>query len=52
MNTLNYNWNGFDTQFIWRAPKGIRVQGGTSTSRDAAQHLRSAELDGPNVRGA
>jgi hypothetical protein len=33
INTLAYDWNGFDTQFNWRAPYGIRVQGGTGTSR-------------------
>jgi hypothetical protein len=32
-NALNYTWNGLDTQFNWRAPKGIRVQGGTSTAQ-------------------
>jgi hypothetical protein len=50
MNTLNYSWNGYDTQFSWRAPKGIRVQGGTSTSR-SERNTCHAELDGPNVRG-
>ena len=49
-NARNYNWNGYDTQFSWRAPKGIRVQGGTSTSR-TQQNTCHAELDGPNVRG-
>ncbi|HTM03089.1 MAG TPA: carboxypeptidase regulatory-like domain-containing protein [Vicinamibacterales bacterium] len=50
MNTLNYKWNGFDTNFNWRAPKGIRIQGGTSTSR-SQQNTCFSELDGPNVRG-
>jgi hypothetical protein len=50
MNTLNYKWNGFDTQFNWRAPYGIRVQGGTSTSRNERNTCYS-ELDEPNVRG-
>ena len=50
MNTLNYSWNGYDTQFSWRAPKGIRVQGGTSTAR-SVRNTCHAELDGPNVRG-
>src|SRR6185295_3159790 len=49
-NRQNYQWNGYDTQFSWRAPKGIRVQGGTSTSRNQ-RNTCAAELDGPNVRG-
>jgi hypothetical protein len=28
-----YVWNGFDTNWNWRGPRGIFVQGGTSTSR-------------------
>jgi hypothetical protein len=50
MTTRNYNWNGFDTQFAWRAPLGVRVQGGTSTGRTQRNTCYS-ELDGPNVRG-
>jgi hypothetical protein len=30
---LKYTWNGFDTNYNWRGPNGIFVQGGTSTSR-------------------
>ncbi|HTM03090.1 MAG TPA: carboxypeptidase regulatory-like domain-containing protein [Vicinamibacterales bacterium] len=50
MNSLSYSWNGFDTNFNWRAPKGIRVQGGTSTSR-SLRNTCFSELDQPNVRG-
>jgi hypothetical protein len=30
---LNYAYNGFDTNIVWRGPKGLRVNGGTSTGR-------------------
>jgi hypothetical protein len=30
---LNYHYNGFDTNFVWRGPRGLRVNGGTSTYR-------------------
>jgi hypothetical protein len=48
-NRDNYAWNGFDTQFSWRAPKGIRVQGGTNTSR--TQRNTCDAMLNPNVRG-
>jgi hypothetical protein len=32
-NQLKYTWNGFDTNWNWRGPRGIFVQAGTSTSR-------------------
>ncbi len=48
-NAQNYQWNGYDTQFSWRAPKGIRVQGGTSTSR--TQRNTCDSMLNPNVRG-
>src|SRR5215471_16078724 len=32
-NQLKYVWNGFDTNWNWRGPRGIFVQAGTSTSR-------------------
>jgi hypothetical protein len=47
---LEYTWNGFDTNFVWRGPRGIRVNGGTSTSR-TQRNTCYASLDGPNVRG-
>jgi hypothetical protein len=43
-NVLNYSWNGLDTQFNWRAPRGIRVQGGTSTGR-TKRNTCYAQLD-------
>jgi hypothetical protein len=49
-NTRNYTWNGFDTNFNWRAPKGIRLQAGTSTGR-TQQNTCHSEVDQPNVRG-
>ncbi|HET9192946.1 MAG TPA: carboxypeptidase regulatory-like domain-containing protein [Vicinamibacterales bacterium] len=30
---LNYAYNGIDTNFVWRGPRGLRVNGGTSTGR-------------------
>jgi hypothetical protein len=43
-------FNGFDTNFVWRGPRGIRINGGTSTGR-TKQDTCFAELDNPNVRG-
>ena len=50
MPEAEYKWNGFDTNFNWRAPKGIRVQGGTNTGR-TQRDTCYASLDAPNVRG-
>jgi hypothetical protein len=30
---LEYAYNGFDTNFVWRGPGGLRVNGGSSTYR-------------------
>jgi hypothetical protein len=30
---LEYAYNGFDTNFVWRGPRGLRVNGGSSTYR-------------------
>ena len=30
---LEYAYNGVDTNFVWRGPRGLRVNGGTSTYR-------------------
>jgi hypothetical protein len=43
-------YNGFDTNFVWRGPRGIRINGGTSTGR-TKQDTCFAELDNPNVQG-
>jgi hypothetical protein len=50
MDTLNYTYNGFDTNFVWRGPGGLRLNGGTSTGR-TSRDTCSSEVDGPNVRG-
>jgi len=50
MSEAAYNWNGVDTNFNWRAPLGIRVQGGTNTAR-TQRDTCGASLDAPNVRG-
>jgi hypothetical protein len=50
MDELNYKWNGVDFNANWRAPGGIRVQGGTSTGRTQRESCY-ASLDAPNVRG-
>ena len=31
--TLEYSYNGVDTNFVWRGPRGLRINGGTSTGR-------------------
>ena len=49
MDELEYRWNGVDTNFVWRAPGGLRVNGGTSTGR-AVRDLCYATLDGPDVQ--
>jgi len=49
LNTLKYSWNGVDTNFVWRAPGGLRLNGGTSTGR-SVRDLCHAETDNPNVR--
>jgi hypothetical protein len=47
---LNYYWHGVDTNFVWRGPFGIRVNGGTNTGRTARETCE-AMSDAPNVRG-
>ena len=55
---LDYTWNGVDTNFVWRGPFGLRLNGGTSTGR-AVRDLCSgstpaagqqSELDAPSVK--
>ena len=43
-------YHGVDTNFVWRGPRGIRINGGTSTGR-TKQDTCYAELDNPNVVG-
>jgi hypothetical protein len=50
MDELRYSWNGVDTNFNWRGPQGLRLQGGTSTGRTQRDTCYAA-LDAPNVRG-
>jgi hypothetical protein len=50
MKEYEYSWNGFDTNFAWRGPKGIRVQGGTGTNR-TQRNTCLAMVDAPDVRG-
>jgi hypothetical protein len=49
LDTLDYTWHGVDTNFVWRAPGGLRLNGGTSTGR-SVRDLCHAETDTPNVR--
>jgi hypothetical protein len=49
MQELEYTYNGFDTNFTWRGPRGIRLNGGTSTGRAVRDQCRT-ELDAPNVK--
>jgi hypothetical protein len=48
--SLNYYWHGIDTNFVWRGPFGIRVNGGTNTGRTDRETCASMN-DAPNVRG-
>jgi hypothetical protein len=50
MDERKYTWNGFDTNFYWRAARGIFAQAGTNTAR-TQRDTCYAELDAPNVRG-
>jgi hypothetical protein len=50
MKEYEYDWHGFDTNFAWRGPKGIRVQGGTGTNR-TQRDTCYAMVDAPDVRG-
>ena len=47
---LNYYWHGIDTNFVWRGPFGIRVNGGTNTGRTEREQCITMN-DAPNVRG-
>jgi hypothetical protein len=50
MDALDYSWNGVDTNFVWRGPHNIRLNGGTSTGRSVRDTCLT-ELDSPNVKG-
>jgi len=47
---LEYSWHGVDTNFVWRAPGGLRLNGGTSTGH-AVRDTCHTELDEPHVNG-
>ena len=47
---LNYYWHGVDTNFVWRGPWGLRVNGGTNTGRTSRETCDTM-ADAPNVRG-
>jgi hypothetical protein len=49
LDTLKYSWNGVDTNFVWRAPGGLRVNGGTTTGR-SVRDLCHAATDNPDVK--
>jgi len=49
LDSLNYSYNGVDTNFVWRGPGGLRLNGGTSTGR-SQRDTCGAEVDGPRVR--
>ena len=48
--SLNYYWHGVDTNFVWRGPWGLRVNGGTNTGHTSRETCRSMN-DAPAVRG-
>jgi hypothetical protein len=47
---LDYWWTGVDTNFVWRGPRGLRVNGGTSTGHPG-RNTCETEVDAPNVKG-
>ena len=49
-DVLDYTWNGVDTNFVYRGPKGLRISGGTSTGRSLRDTCRT-DGDTPNVKG-
>jgi hypothetical protein len=54
MDVLGYEWNGVDTNFVWRGTdrfglRGLRLNGGTTTGR-AVRDLCFAQVDDPDVR--
>ena len=43
-------WHGFDTNFLWQGPQGLRVQFGTGTGR-TQRNTCYTMVDAPDVRG-
>jgi hypothetical protein len=50
MEERKSTWHGIDTNFVWRGPRGLRLNGGTSSGYSNLNTCY-AELDNPNVRG-
>ena len=50
MEERKSTWHGIDTNFVWRGPRGLRVNGGTSSGYSNLNTCY-AELDNPNTRG-
>jgi hypothetical protein len=50
LSSLEYAYNVFDTNFVWRGWGGLRLNAGTSTGRTKRDTCLS-EVDGPNARG-
>jgi hypothetical protein len=48
--SLNYYWHGIDTNFVWRGPWGLRVNGGTSSGH-TSREICASMVDAPAVRG-
>ena len=49
-SALDYTWNGVDTNFVFRGPKGLRISGGSSTGRRVRDTCHF-DQDTPNVKG-
>jgi hypothetical protein len=50
MEERRSTWHGIDTNFIWRGPGGLRLNGGTSSGYSSLNTCYSA-LDSPDTRG-
>jgi hypothetical protein len=50
MEERRSTWHGIDTNFVWRGPGGLRLNGGTSSGYSNLNTCY-AELDGPDSRG-
>jgi hypothetical protein len=48
--SLEYTWNGIDTNFVYRGRGGFRISGGTSTG-GSERNTCLVDGDNPNVKG-
>jgi hypothetical protein len=48
--SLEYTWNGIDTNFVYRGRGGLRISGGTSTG-GSERNTCLVDGDNPNVKG-